>query len=64
MSTDTLEFPTAAHIVADLDEIETEEATLATLRAAGVQAPRTVATRHPSLRPTQFWNAAAYGVGG
>ena len=57
MSTDTQELPTVARIAADLKEIEAEEAALATLRATGVRVPRTTVMRHPSLRPTRFWNA-------
>ena len=62
MSTDILELPPVAHIVADLDEIEAEEAAPATFRAAYVSAPRTVARRRPSLLRTLFRNAAAIGV--
>src|SRR5437868_8231755 len=50
MSTNTfeMELPIVAHMVADLDAIEAEEATLATYRAAPVSAPRYVAGRKPS----------------
>jgi hypothetical protein len=60
MSIDILELPLVAHIVADLDEIEAEEATLATFRAAC--APRIAALRKPSLLQTLLRSAAAIGV--
>jgi len=60
MSIEILEVPLVAHIVADLDEIEAEEATLATFRAAC--APRIAALRKPSLLQTLLRSAAAIGV--
>jgi hypothetical protein len=62
MSTDTfeLELPVVAHIVADLDAIEAEEATTATPRAS--VSPRRVARRRPSLLHTLLRSAAAFAA--
>jgi hypothetical protein len=63
MSSDTyeVELPMVAHIVADLDAIEAEEASAATSLARSASAPRRVARRKPSWLHTWFRSAAVAG---
>jgi hypothetical protein len=63
MSSETyeVELPFVAHIVADLDAIEAEEASPAAYLARYTSAPRHVARRKPSRLQTWFRSAAVAG---